>query len=214
MTRILCYGDSNTWGYTPGTGVRFDEHTRWTGRLQDLLGDQFQVVECGMNARTTAFSDPFRGFVNGCEGLGYCLLETKPLDYTVISLGTNDLKYGDALHSARGLDALLEKVTNANIHYPGTTPIYATPPRILVVSPIHLHPMLDEKFPASSLFGKEAQSHRFAALFREVARKYNADFLDASLYAQPSETDCVHMDPPSHKALAEAVAETIKKAFA
>ena len=30
MIRILCYGDSNTWGYIPGTGKRFDENTRWT----------------------------------------------------------------------------------------------------------------------------------------------------------------------------------------
>ena len=26
MRHILCYGDSNTWGYTPGTGVRFSPH--------------------------------------------------------------------------------------------------------------------------------------------------------------------------------------------
>ena len=40
---VVCYGDSNTWGYTPGSGVRFDEKTRWTGRLQMLLGEEYHL---------------------------------------------------------------------------------------------------------------------------------------------------------------------------
>lgn len=47
--RIECYGDSNTWEYTPVMGARYDENTRWTGRLQNALGNGYQVVECGMN---------------------------------------------------------------------------------------------------------------------------------------------------------------------
>ena len=31
MKRILCFGDSNTWGFAPKDGYRFDENTRWTG---------------------------------------------------------------------------------------------------------------------------------------------------------------------------------------
>ena len=38
MKDVLCFGDSNTWGFVPGRGVRYDEHTRWTGVLQDVLG--------------------------------------------------------------------------------------------------------------------------------------------------------------------------------
>ena len=37
---ILCYGDSNTWGATPGTGARIDENKRWTGVCQRILGDR------------------------------------------------------------------------------------------------------------------------------------------------------------------------------
>ena len=36
--RVLCYGDSNTWGYTAGTGVRYAHDVRWTGVLQRELG--------------------------------------------------------------------------------------------------------------------------------------------------------------------------------
>ena len=38
MTTVLCYGDSNTYGYIPCSGMRYPKDVRWTGRLQVLLG--------------------------------------------------------------------------------------------------------------------------------------------------------------------------------
>lgn len=210
---IVCYGDSNTWGYTPGTGVRFDEATRWTGRLQSLLGEGYRVVECGMNARTTSFDDPFRDYLNGRHGLVYSLMEAKPIDLLIISLGTNDLKYGNAFRSAKGLDALLDVAAHANTYIPGSSPIYRDSPRILVISPIALHPMLEEKFPLHEMTGRVRDSREFAPLFQDACRKYDAFFLNAADVAQASKVDCVHMDAESHKALAEAVAEKILQIF-
>lgn len=210
-TRILCYGDSNTWGYTPGSGERFDENTRWTGRLQKALGNAVQIIEAGMNARTTSFTDPFKDYLNGRQGLPYSLVEGKPLDCLVISLGTNDLKYGNAVWSAKGLDALLEAAVNANACYTGSSPVFPKGTKILVISPIHLHDLLDEKTPDSVFFGKVSQSHRFAELYRAVAEKHQVEFLDAAQYASASEVDCVHMDAESHGRLAEAVAEKLRQ---
>lgn len=31
MKQILCYGDSNTWGFIPGTKERYPWEIRWTG---------------------------------------------------------------------------------------------------------------------------------------------------------------------------------------
>jgi len=61
MTKsILCYGDSNTWGYVAGKFnlqtqymERYPRDIRWTGRLQKLLGDQYYVIEEGLNGRST-----------------------------------------------------------------------------------------------------------------------------------------------------------------
>lgn len=47
--RILCFGDSNTWGYDGQTGLRFAEDVRWTGVLQSLLGPEYTVLEEGQN---------------------------------------------------------------------------------------------------------------------------------------------------------------------
>ena len=43
--KILCYGDSNTWGYTPKTGKRYSKNQRWTGILQEMLGNVVARLE-------------------------------------------------------------------------------------------------------------------------------------------------------------------------
>src|SRR4051812_47190196 len=53
--RILCFGDSNTHG-TPADDpdyARLPADRRWTGILQSTLGEGFEVVEEGLNGRTT-----------------------------------------------------------------------------------------------------------------------------------------------------------------
>ena len=59
--RIVCFGDSNTWGYNPATEERYDEDVRWTGILAELLGDGYRVVEEGQNGRTVATDSPSDG---------------------------------------------------------------------------------------------------------------------------------------------------------
>lgn len=208
---VVCYGDSNTWGYTPGSGVRFDEKTRWTGRLQTLLSKEYRVAECGMNARTTSFDDPFRDYLNGRHGLVHCMVAAKPVDLLIISLGTNDLKYGTVYRSAKGLDALLDVAVHANTYMPGSSPVYRDEPRILVISPIALHEELDRKFPGHEMNGKLDDSRKFAAVYREVCQKWQVYFLDAAQTASASEIDCVHMDAVSHAALTEEVYHAVQK---
>ena len=92
MKTILCYGDSNTYGYNPVTGGRWSEDIRWTGRLQQLLGDEYKVIEEGCNGRTTMYKAPGEGWKSGLEYLKPCLNSHKPVDAVVMMLGTNDLK--------------------------------------------------------------------------------------------------------------------------
>lgn len=48
MTTILCYGDSNTYGYNPVNGLRYPKDVRWTGVLQKMLGEEYEVIEEGL----------------------------------------------------------------------------------------------------------------------------------------------------------------------
>ena len=55
MKKIICYGDSNTFGYNPKDGSRFDENIRWTSLLQKNLGVEYEVINEGMCDRTGTF---------------------------------------------------------------------------------------------------------------------------------------------------------------
>ena len=95
---VLCFGDSNTWGYV----------------------DPYHVIEEGLNGRTTVFDEPFRDGRNARTTLLAVLETHAPLDLLIIMLGTNDLKHHlnvSASESARGLGCLLQialKVTPAS----------------------------------------------------------------------------------------------------
>ncbi len=95
MKRILCYGDSNTWGYDPLTQTRFDERTRWTRVLAAALGSGYEIIEEGLNGRTTVWDHPVEGELasdkNGRRHLGPYLQTHASLDGVIVMLGTNDL---------------------------------------------------------------------------------------------------------------------------
>ena len=93
--KILCYGDSNTWGYIPGTDhQRFSKDERWPGALQRMLGDKYEIIEEGLNSRTLVSVDKRRDREgrSGAEYLLPCLDTHDPIDLVIIMLGTNELK--------------------------------------------------------------------------------------------------------------------------
>ena len=94
MKTILCYGDSNTWGYDPQKGGRYPKPIRWTSVLQETLGKNFDIIAEGLNGRTTVWDDPVEGeHRNGKKYLLPCLHTHKPIDLVILFLGSNDLKY-------------------------------------------------------------------------------------------------------------------------
>lgn len=80
MMKVLCFGDSNTYGYDPCSflGGRYPEQFRWV----DLLG--VNAINAGQNGREI----PDRA------GVLERLLEIHRPDLLVIMLGTNDLLKG------------------------------------------------------------------------------------------------------------------------
>lgn len=211
MKNILCYGDSNTWGYTPGTKLRYPENVRWTGVAQTILGSEYRLIEEAISGRTTVFDDPFHEYWNGKTALGYAILASYPLDLMIIFLGTNDLKYVNAADSARGLATLLHYAKNASTMYASFTPAYENDAKVLVVSPITLHRDIEKLNPGSSLSHAYEESTRLAEAYKKVADEAGAYFLDAAEYAYPSDIDGVHLTPEGHKAIGTAIANKISE---
>ena len=128
---ILCFGDSNTYGYKPdGTG-RFDTDTRWTSLLQKKLGADHRVIEEGLCGRTTVFQDDLREGRRGLDLIGVSMEMHNPIDLLIVMLGTNDCKTrynASAGTIAKGLAQVIQKARkNAS-----------QPFDLLVISPIHL----------------------------------------------------------------------------
>lgn len=98
QTRILCYGDSNTWG-TIGRwkesdlpSMRFEPDVRWTGVIQKKPGKRFFVLEEGLGGRTTIYANPGEEWKMGESFLKTTLHTHRPLDWIILMLGTNDLQ--------------------------------------------------------------------------------------------------------------------------
>jgi lysophospholipase L1-like esterase len=95
MKRILCFGDSNTWGYIPGTGSlqRFPEGVRWTSLLQQRLGSTYNVIEFGLCGCESSGKHTNMFFNTDAQSLySSVLVASSPVDVMIIMLGTNDLK--------------------------------------------------------------------------------------------------------------------------
>jgi len=106
---LVCFGDSNTWGYVPGSdGERFPREVRWPVRLAAALGPEWEVIAEGLNGRTATFERPDSEGRNGLPYLLPCLQSHAPVDLVVIFLGTNDVNFVDDDRVARCVARLVE----------------------------------------------------------------------------------------------------------
>lgn len=205
---ILCFGDSNTFGQRPVEGGRWPLDVRWTGQLQDLLGDQFRVIEEGLGGRTTDLNDPQRAGRNGRAYLNPCLRSHSPLDMVVLMLGTNDLKTRfdrtptDVAEALAGLvDDIEQTAWNRS----------AQRPKILLLSPAHIDPNQPLFAERSSEYNEESarKSHALSEVIRDLADKRGVMFADAAQVAKAGE-DGGHLTLDSQKPLAELVASKVR----
>ena len=87
MKKVLCFGDSNTYGFIPSSGRRYDKNIRWSGIIQTLAQNNFEVIEAGCNNRT-AFCDNPAGF----NETGYKILPsflTPDINVVILAIGIN-----------------------------------------------------------------------------------------------------------------------------
>lgn len=210
MVSVLCYGDSNTYGYNPVNGMRYPRGIRWPGRLQNLLGEGYHVIEEGCNGRTTIFDDPAEGWKNGLDYLKPCLNSHKPVNIVILMLGSNDLKevfHATPEKSAEGAGILVHTIQKFLEVKQGFIP------EIILVSP----PEIGEGMRYSAFYGAFGEnagerSKEFSKWYRITAERYHCVFFDSAKYVKPSERDSLHLTPEGHRVLAEELCRVIKDA--
>lgn len=213
--RIMCFGDSLTWGWIPvEEGVpttRYPADVRWTGVLQAELGDCFTIIEEGLSARTTMLNDPTDPRLDGSAYLPSALASHLPLDLVILMLGTNDTKayfHRTPFEIAAGMSKLVGQVLGAA---GGVGTIYPAP-QVLVVAPPPLTPMPHAYF--QSLFsGAHEKSVQFGKLYGDLADFMKVHFLDASQHISTDGVDGIHFTPENNRDLGKAIAARVQQIF-
>ena len=214
VQRIVCYGDSNTWGldaFTPGEAMRRFKHP-WPRVLARKLGPGYDVVSEGLNGRTTIVDDPFMDSydVNGRRTLPSILHSHKPIDVLVIMLGTNDLKKHLNLSPqliARGAATLASDALRMDV--------WRSTPRVLLVCPVNIRqPPPSCRF-AYSFDGGAAKAPACARHYRAEAEALGVTFLDANEATQIPDPrhggDGIHLSAQNCADLGGAVAAKVQE---
>ena len=206
MKKILCYGDSNTFGYNPETGGRYDKNTRWSGILSYLLKENYEIIEEGMNNRTAFFKNPEGLKQSGSEYLSIYLQDHKNIDICILNLGTNDAQIFyplDKVVVEKGLQNLVDVIKNIN---PQT--------KIIIVPPVKItQDLFNSGF--ALMFDKNSieKIQNVMPVFEQFARDNNYYYFDFNSLTSPSKFDGIHYTKESHQIIATKFAEYILSAL-
>jgi lysophospholipase L1-like esterase len=206
MKSILCFGDSLTWGYDPATLLRHPFEARWPNALAAKLGGMVQVIEEGMNGRTTVYDDPtVSENRNGAALLPALLTSHQPLDLVILALGTNDIKFAGrcrAFDAMLGMKRLITMVQRFD-YKPG----YRIP-KILIAAPPHV--IATENLFFQHLFQHAiGESRLFAGLYAALAEEMGVHAFDGAAHAVADPADGVHLDVANTRKLGEGMAPLV-----
>lgn len=183
--RILCYGDSNTYGYDPRSylGGRYPRSVRWTSLL-NVNG--WEIINEGENGRCIPQSgDEIRAAAQS--------LRSTRAEILVMMLGSNDLLRQPVLSAeicARRMETFLCELQDQ----------VPEAPKILLVAPPPMKPgtwINDSRTPD--------ESARLAVCYAELAKRLGIRFADAGAWNVQLAFDGVHFSEEGHRAFAKGI---------
>lgn len=207
---ILCFGDSNTHGTQAmrfaGDKRRHPKAARWTSVMAGELGEHWDVIPEGHPGRTSVFDDPIEGnHKNGLRVLRAILESHRPIDLTVVMLGTNDLKarFGaSASDVAQGVGRLVSEIVRSECGSDNQGP------RVLLAAPV----MVAETGVFRDTFlGAAPKAAILPSLLQDVAKQQGASFIDLNKYAVVDAVDGIHLDAEAHAAIGIAMAQAVRE---
>lgn len=201
MKKVLCFGDSNVYGYNPQDGSRYDKNTRWTGVLQSLCGADYEIIEAGCNNRTAFSQNPY-----GIELTGYKILPSylkEDLDFVILGIGINDLQkaYNPSTEEFKtGMASLIRIVQK-----------FSPSAKIVLLAPSELKESILKGY-FGVLFDRFSidKSKGLCAVYKALSEEFECGFLDLGEIAEVSDIDGLHYTAAEHKKIAAAVFSLLK----
>jgi len=204
MRRVLCYGDSNTWGCSPWDGSRFDENTRWPMVMASILGADYYIIEDGLNGRTVLNLSPVDREANGIAHINAVIENYIPLDIVILCLGTNDVFIGDEVPAAiitEGMSEIIDVIRNCHVME------NLKLPEIIITSP----PSYNTEVEGSDYFQLQINKLKSQPEFYlNLAIQKNCLFFNAGEHVKGSHIDGSHLEAESHIILGRKMAEFIQ----
>ena len=200
MKKIICYGDSNTFGYNPKDGSRFDENIRWTSLLQKNLGSEYEVINEGMCDRTGFVNNP-KGFLfSAPKHFSEFMAKFEKIDLLILWLGTNDLQFQYDISIGaieNGLERLL-KIAKEKVK------------QIILIPPVELSEKIlcgefNYQFDSVSI----NKSKITGKIYKQLADLYSCKIFDVNKIVKPSDIDGLHYTGNSHRIIANKLSEII-----
>ena len=196
MLRILCFGDSNTYGYDPrlGSTGRYPESQRWTGRLNAL--QDVYVRNLGMNGARIPRN------ANYVEEI--CLSESP--DLITIMFGSNDVlekvAYAEQIRLRLSPGEVAERVAFDMGRFLGEVQdrlAGEASPVIVLIAP----PSMVQGTWTDDRIVDEVK--RLAPLYRGLSADLGVSFLDASSWPLELCFDGVHLTEEGHRVFFENI---------
>jgi len=195
MRKLLCYGDSNTYGYDPADylGGRYPLEQIWTSLLSEMLGPGWQVINQGMNGRQIP-----------CGPVGFSYLETllKKLDRSdllAVMLGTNDILMTDRPDAGAAIlkmDALLDWLSS---RHPAENTILISPAQVG-----------REDGPNALYLRFRSEIRKMNDGFKLLAEQRGVLFADASLWDVDLASDLDHFSELGHRQFAQELLQVLR----
>jgi lysophospholipase L1-like esterase len=207
MKKILCYGDSNTWGCSPIDSSRFDENTRWPMVMSSIIGNNFAVFEEGLNGRTVLNLSNENYMLNGIEYADSLIENYFPIDILLLKLGLNDVFIFEEVtinEILNGIEKIIDTVNNFQTKHGFNIP------ETVIMSPI--------KFNSNVEWAHAIELHinklkELPEAYKKLSIEKNCHFFNTSDYVTGSIIDGSHLDAGSHILLGEKIAEFILSRF-
>lgn len=221
---VLIFGDSNTFGYMPVAfethGYRYPYKVRWTTKVAESLGSDYNVVVDGLMGRTIDKAHAFYGdYERGTYALPSVFIGNYPIDIMVIMLGTNDCTVEQDMTAeeiAQDMRNFLDDTIELSAGYQD-----GFVPKIILTAPPLIQPEWRDSI--SNLEGlfegwedwqelndeSVEKAATLSGLYKQIAEEYNCIFVDAGS-CEVSKEDCIHLTEKGHAQLAELITEAIK----
>ena len=204
MKKVLCFGDSNTYGFIPQSGLRYDKNTRWTGILQSLCRNELEVIEAGCNNRTAFIDNPA-----GIEQTGYKILpkylKTEYFDIIILAIGVNDLQLFFK-PTLKEFEQGIEKLVQITKELSPKSEIILTCPAKLNLDGIN-NGIFNYQFDEISV----EKSYHLPQIYKKLAEKHACKLVDLNEIAKVSPLDGLHFSAESHKKIAENLYKNLKQ---